>query len=269
MDFRKAFRVKPGKKVRLAKTSTSYHAGLDEDAARQILARNKKRLAELQRPFIAEERRSLLVVLQAMDTAGKDGVIRKVLTGLNPQFCKVTSFRAPTAEEAGHDFLWRAHKAAPARGEIAVFNRSHYEDVLIVRVHDLVPPKVWGKRYADINLFEDLLHRHGTHIVKLYLHISKAEQRRRFESRIATPAKHFKVNPRDFPERARWDDYMQAFEEVFRRCSPAHAPWYVIPADHKWFRDAAVSQILADTLADMKPKFPKGDFKPEELEIPD
>jgi PPK2 family polyphosphate:nucleotide phosphotransferase len=269
MELTKAFRVRPGQKVKLAKVDTDFHAGLSEKQAARIVKENKARMASMQRALIAEDKRSLLIVLQAMDAAGKDGAIRNVLSGTNPAGCRVTNFRAPTAEELDHDFLWRIHKAVPARGEIGVFNRSHYEDVLIVRVLGLAPEKVWRKRYADINLFEDYLTRHGTTLVKVFLHISKEEQRRRFESRIATPKKHFKVNPHDFDQRAQWDGYMQAFEEVFRRCSPAHAPWYVVPADHKWFRDAALSQILADTLAGMKPRYPKGTFKPEELVIPD
>ncbi|HOX43005.1 MAG TPA: polyphosphate kinase 2 family protein [Myxococcota bacterium] len=269
MDFRKAFRVKPGRRLELAKLDTRFHAGLDEEAALELTRKHRKRLFDLQRALMAEDRRSVLVVLQAMDAAGKDGAIRKVLSGLNPAGCRVTSFRAPSAEELDHDFLWRVHKAAPARGEVGVFNRSHYEDVLIVRVHDLVPEKVWRKRYREINLFEEYLTRQGTTVVKIFLHISKAEQKRRFEERIATPKKHFKVNPHDFGERACWQDYMRAFEEVFQRCSTKQAPWYVIPADHKWFRDAAFAQILADTLADMKPRYPKGDFDPAELVIPD
>jgi PPK2 family polyphosphate:nucleotide phosphotransferase len=213
-------------------------------------------LAELQERLWAENQRSLLVVLQALDAGGKDGAIRKVFTGVNPQGCRVTSFKAPTEEELAHDFLWRVHKATPRKGEIGIFNRSHYEDVLIVRVHDLVPKSVWSKRYAAINAFEADLDAAGTTVVKFFLHISKEEQADRFRKRLENPEKNWKFRRADLDERAHWDEYQDAFEDALRKTSTKKAPWYVVPADHKWYRDWALLSILVATLRDLDPKYP-------------
>ncbi len=225
----------------------------------------QKRLKELQYKLYAEGKQSLLIVLQALDAGGKDSTIRKVLGPLNPQGVHVTPFRAPTKEELGHDFLWRIHKHVPAKGMIGVFNRSHYEDVLIVRVHDIVPKKVWSKRYEKINEFERLVADSGTKIVKIFLHVSPEEQFERLVERLDIPYKHWKANPQDFEERKHWDEYMAAFEDVFRKCSTSQAPWYVVPANKKWFRNLAISQILVDTLESMKCQMPKPEFDVEEI----
>jgi len=228
-----------------------------KDQANERLTENLARIDELQYRLHAEARQSLLVVLQGMDTSGKDGLIRKVLTVFNPQGCKVWSFKVPTLEEAAHDFLWRIHRAAPAGGEVAVFNRSHYEDVLVVRVHELVPSRVWSLRYRAINEFERHLHERGTRVLKFFLHISREEQRERLLARLDDPLKRWKFSDADLAERDRWRQYQRAYEGVLERCSTTHAPWHVIPADRKWYRDFAVSQIIADTLEQMNPRIPK------------
>lgn len=231
-----------------------------KEQALERIARNLKRIDDRQYDLYAERKRSLLVVVQGMDTAGKDGVIRKVISAFNPQGCKAWSFKVPTPEEAAHDFLWRIHRAAPARGEVAIFNRSHYEDVLVVRVHELVPPSEWKRRYAQINEFERYLHDHGTRILKFFLHIGKDEQKERLLARLDDPAKNWKFSEGDLVERTRWDDYQRAFEDLLGRCSSEHAPWFIVPANRKWYRDLAVSEILADTLEHMNPKPPVVDL---------
>jgi PPK2 family polyphosphate:nucleotide phosphotransferase len=228
-----------------------------KDQANQRLAENLARIDELQYRLHAEARQSLLIVLQGMDTSGKDGLIRNVLTIFNPQGCKVWPFKVPTLEEAAHDFLWRIHRAAPAVGEVAVFNRSHYEDVLVVRVHKLVPRSVWSVRYRVINEFERHLRECGTRVLKFFLHISREEQRERLLARLEHPLKRWKFSDADLVERGRWRSYQRAYEDALARCSTAHAPWHVIPADRKWYRDFAVSQIVADTLEQMNPRIPK------------
>jgi len=258
MDFTRKLIVKPGARVKLSDWDTDFTAGLSgKSAANALMAKNLKRLAELQYLLYAESKRALLIVLQAMDAGGKDGTIRHVMGPMNPQSCKVTSFKAPTEEELAHDFLWRIHRATPRKGEIGIFNRSHYEDVLIVRVHGLVPKSVWSKRYSQINEFERILVANDTHILKFYLHISSREQLKRLKKRLEEPDKHWKINPQDFEERQHWGDYMAAYENMLRRCSTAHAPWFVIPADKKWFRNLAVSQILVEYLEKLKMKFPQ------------
>jgi PPK2 family polyphosphate:nucleotide phosphotransferase len=214
-------------------------------------------LFSLQERLWAEGTRSLLVVLQGMDTGGKDGAIRHVFRGVNPVGVRVTSFKAPSDEERRHDFLWRAHRAAPATGEIGIFNRSHYEDVLIVRVHGWVPEPVWRARYDAINDFEQHLAEAGTTIVKLWMHISPEEQAKRLRARLADPTKRWKFNPDDLEERKRWNDYMAAANEMLQRTSTAAAPWYAVPADHKWYRNWVVSRILTDTLTAMDPHYPE------------
>jgi PPK2 family polyphosphate:nucleotide phosphotransferase len=258
MKLERAFRIKPGKKVKLGhydpgetfgyEKSSKMHATLQKDIAR---------LDELQYVLYAENRRALLVVLQAVDTAGKDGTIRHVMAGMNPQSCKVASFKAPSAEEAEHDFLWRIHRAVPGRGEVGIFNRSYYEDVLVVRVHNLVPQAVWSKRYDQINSFERFLTQNHVRIVKLFLHISKEEQKRRLEKRLDDPTRQWKLSPADFRERQYWDDYQRAYEDALTRCNTEEAPWYIIPANKKWFRNLAVCQILVHALEEMKMNFPK------------
>jgi PPK2 family polyphosphate:nucleotide phosphotransferase len=216
----------------------------------------RSRLTELQARLYAEGSRSLLVVLQAMDAGGKDGTIRAVFAGVNPQGVRVTSFKAPTPRELAHDFLWRIHAQAPADGEIMVFNRSHYEDVLVVRVHELVPETVWRSRYARIRAFEELLHAEGTTIVKIMLHISPEEQRERLQERIDNPVKRWKFNEADLAERRHWDDYQAAYAEALGQTTSRHAPWFVVPGNRNWYRNWAVVQILVDTLEQMNPQFP-------------
>jgi PPK2 family polyphosphate:nucleotide phosphotransferase len=221
------------------------------------LEKRRKKLYELQYLLHAAKSQSLLIVLQAMDAGGKDGTIRHVMAGLNPQGCRVTSFKVPTEEELAHDYLWRIHRAVPGKGEIGIFNRSHYGDVLVVRVHNLVPKREWSKRYEQINAFEKILAENGVTIVKFFLHISKDEQKRRLQQRLDDSSKHWKVSPADFEERQYWDDYVKAHEDALTKCSTPWAPWYVIPADHKWFRNLVVADILVSTLQDMDMRFPK------------
>jgi len=202
-----------------------------------------------------------------MDASGKDGTIRHVMYGVNPQVCSVTSFKAPTSEELDHDFLWRIHNAVPPRGEIGIFNRSHYEDVLIVRVHDLVPKTVWSARYEQINDFEKMLSKNNVTILKFFLHISKDEQKERLQERLNDPTKNWKMNPEDLKERELWDDYQKAYEVAIEKCSTKYAPWYIIPANKKWFRNIAVSEIIIETLENLKMKFPKPAFDPSTIVV--
>lgn len=235
-------------KVRLADFSPGEHANLDKAEGEARLGVLGKELTELQELLFAAGQNSLLVVLQGMDAGGKDGTIRSVMGFMNPQGCRVTSFKAPTDEELRHDFLWRVHREAPPRGIVGVFNRSHYEDVLVVRVHQLVPAKVWRTRYRAINDFEQLLVDGGAILAKFFLQISKEEQKERLLAREEDPVKAWKLNVGDWHERQRWDDYRQAYEEALGRCSAPHAPWYVVPANHKWYRDLAVAEALVKRL---------------------
>jgi PPK2 family polyphosphate:nucleotide phosphotransferase len=257
MNYTKRFRVAPGRKVQLAQWDPEDTANVPHERAAEQLARNIERLAQLQYRFYAEGKRSLLIVLQAMDAGGKDGTIRHVMSGLNPQGCRVTSFKVPTPEERAHDFLWRIHRATPAAGEIGIFNRSHYEDVLVVRVRELVPRSVWSRRYAQINRFERHLAENGTTVLKFFLHISKAEQRRRLQARLDDPEKNWKVTAADAEERRYWEDYQQAYAEALGQCSTPTAPWFIIPANKKWFRNLAIASILVETLERLDPRFPK------------
>lgn len=256
-NLKDRFIVKPGSKLRLQDREPDDTAGFNKKEALPLLEENLDKLKKLQHLLYAENKRAVLVILQAMDAGGKDGTIRHVMGPLNPQGVKVVSFKAPAAEELAHDFLWRIHCNAPRTGEIRVFNRSHYEDVLIVRVHNLVPKSVWSKRYKHINAFENLLSESCVTILKFFLHVSKKEQLERLKARLDDPTKHWKADPKDFEERRLWDDYMEAYEVMLRRCSTACAPWFVIPADKKWFRNLAVSQILLDAMESLKMKFPK------------
>jgi PPK2 family polyphosphate:nucleotide phosphotransferase len=257
MDYGKKFIVKPGAKVRLSKIDPSYKGKYEshEEAALAI-AKHLQRMEKLQYLLYADGDKSLLVVLQALDAAGKDGVVRHVFSGMNPQGTAVFGFKQPNKLEASHDFLWRVHLRSPAKGEVVIFNRSHYEDVLVVRVHKLVPQSVWSKRYDLINDFEKLLTDNGTRILKFYLHISPQEQLARFGARLDDPSRNWKISESDYSERKLWPEYVAAYEDVMTLTSTKHAPWFVIPANHKWFRDLAVSQIIADTMEDMGLKLP-------------
>ena len=267
MDILKHCLIKPGTKIRLADIDPAETFGLKQDPS--ALAKNVQRLSDLQRLLYADQRHALLIVLQALDAGGKDGTIRHVMSGVNPQGCEVTSFKAPSSEELAHDFLWRIHKAVPRRGDIGIFNRSHYEDVLIVRVHKLVPKRVWSLRYKQINFFEKMLDASGVKIVKFFLHISKDEQKRRFEERLTNPDKNWKFSQPDLAERRHWDDYMKAFQAVLRKCSTEWAPWYVIPSNDKWFRNYAISEIIVRTLEELKLKYPTPDVDLSKITIED
>ena len=237
----------------------------DREEAEKQTEENIRVMRELQFRLFFEGRQSLLVVLQAPDAAGQDGLIRKVLGRMNPQGCATDPCKKPTEIELSHDFLWRVHAVVPAAGQVAIFNRSQYEDVLVVRVHELVPKEVWSKRYALINSFEQLLHDAKTTIIKLYLHISLVEQLERFKDRLNDPSRHWKLNPGDYTERERWDDYREAYRDVFNKCNADHAPWYVIPANRKWYRDFAVSEIMRKTLEKMDPQLPPVTVDLEEM----
>ena len=266
MHYDKMFRVEPGATVKLDKIDAGFTDKHEshEDALPEIEA-YRQQLGELQYRLYAEGKQSLLICLQALDAAGKDGTVNHVLSAMNPQGCRVYGFKQPSADEIAHDFLWRVHKTCPARGNVAVFNRSHYEDVLVVRVHDLVPKAQWSKRYDLINDFERLLTDNKTHVVKFYLHISEDEQLRRFKLRIDDPARHWKISAADYKERTHWSDYQSAYEDALSRCSTVDAPWYIIPANHKWFRNLAVSQIVAKTLERMHTKFPEATVDIDEI----
>jgi PPK2 family polyphosphate:nucleotide phosphotransferase len=230
--------------------------GWDKDAAKAALADELVVVSELQTRLFAEKTRAVLVVLQAMDAGGKDGVIRTVLTGINPAGVRVASFGVPSDEELDHDYLWRIHRQAPARGQIGVFNRSHYEDVLVVRVHELVPKPVWRRRYRQIREFERTLGEEGTTVVKLFLHVSKEEQRLRMQDRIDSADERWKFRKGDLDDRARWDDFMAAFRDALRATSTDAAPWYVVPADRKWVRNLAVAHVLRHHLEQLDPQYP-------------
>lgn len=227
----------------------------------------RERLIELQERLWAEDKRSLLLVLQAMDAGGKDGAVRKVFSGVNPQGCTVTSFKAPSEEELDHDFLWRIHRAAPRRGQIGIFNRSQYEDVVVVRVKEIVPKSVWQRRYSIINAFEYGLTHEGTQIIKVFLHISKKEQAERMQKRLDDPSKRWKFRAGDLDDRSRWDEYMEAYQDAIVRTSRPDAPWYVVPADHKWYRDWALLTILVDHLEDMDPRWPEPEEDLESIRV--
>jgi PPK2 family polyphosphate:nucleotide phosphotransferase len=254
----KSLRVKPGSKVSLddydpADTGPYQSA---EDAA-DTLRKHIEELDRLQHILYAEGRRAILIVLQGMDASGKDGTIRHVMSGLDPQGVSVVSFKVPNDEERAHDYLWRIHKVAPRYGHVAIFNRSHYEDVLAVRVHDLTPKKVWKKRFKQINLFEDILTENNIVILKFFLHVSKDEQKRRLEERLRDPKRHWKFSIKDVEERHHWAAYRKAYEDVLERCSTKRAPWYVVPADHKWYRNLVVAQIIVEALRGMDLKYPE------------
>jgi PPK2 family polyphosphate:nucleotide phosphotransferase len=254
------FSVTPGDKFKLAEIpSRIKDPGFTKKSAAKRIADNAVVMADLAKRLYAENKRSILLVLQGMDTAGKDGTIRSVMTGMNPTSCQVVSFKRPSEEELDHDFLWRIHKSVPRRGNIGIFNRSHYEDVLVVRVHSLVSGSQWKRRYDLINDFEKLLESTDTKIVKCFLHISKETQRERLQARLDAPSKHWKFNMGDLDERKLWADYQDAYEDALAKCSSQHAPWHIIPSDQKWCRNLVVSELLRKTLEEMDPQFPQAE----------
>ncbi len=255
-SFRKLLQVKPGAKVDLASFDCGATFGREKRQAEADLATVLDRLTDLQAKIWAEAGHAVLVVLQGIDAAGKDGTIRVIAGAFNPQGCPVTAFKVPSAIELAHDYLWRVHRRVPGKGEIGIFNRSHYEDVLIVRVHGLVPEERWRRRYAQIRAFEEMLADEGVTIVKFFLAIDRDEQRRRFQERVDDPAKRWKFSLADVEERKRWDEYRAAFEEALAETSTKRAPWYLIPANRNWLRNLAVGEILADTLDDLDPRYP-------------
>ena len=257
--MREVWAVRPGSKVDVSSIDPAYTRALKggRSAAVASLESDRQALAEWQTRLWAESRRALLLILQGTDASGKDGTVAHVFSGVNPQGTSVTAFKPPTAEELAHDFLWRVHAAVPHAGQIGIFNRSQYEDVLVARVRKLVPKPVWKKRYDDITAFESLLNQGGTTIVKCCLLISKDEQRRRFEERLRDPQKRWKFQRGDLEDRALWKEYQAAYSEAIARTSTRDAPWYIVPADHKWFRNWAVSRLLIETLTEMDPKYPE------------
>ena len=270
MTFADLLRVRPGTRPDLAAIDPRSTPGFDGDKqhGEERIEELRDELTEFQERLWAEKRQALLIILQALDAGGKDGLIRKVMTAFNPQGTRVVSFGVPTEEELAHDFLWRIHAVTPGRGRIGVFNRSHYEDVLVVRVNELVPTDVWQARYDHINAFEATLAANSTRIVKFYLHISRDEQKERFEDRLTDPTKHWKWSSGDLEARARWEGYRAAYTDALERCSTQVAPWYVIPADRKWYRDLAVAEILAETARHMDPQWPKADEDLSAIVVP-
>ncbi len=258
MDIDK-LRVAPGAKFKLSDYAPDDTYGVSKSRGEKGLASHVEKLAALHDLLYAEHKRSLLIVLQGMDAAGKDGTIKHVMSGVNPQGCSVTPFKQPTTRELDHDFLWRVHAAVPEKGAIGIFNRSHYEDVLVARVHKLVPREVWKKRYDAINQFEKILSESNVHILKFFLHMSSGEQEKRFMQRLTDPRKNWKASAADFSERKYWDEYQAAYRDAISNCSTKDAPWYVIPSDHKWFRNFAVGEIVIQTLETLKMRYPAAD----------
>jgi PPK2 family polyphosphate:nucleotide phosphotransferase len=260
--------TRPGRPLRLAQIDPGSTGGYEsKNDAEARLKQLREQFSSLQEKLYAEGKQSLLVVFQAMDTGGKDGAIKSLFEGINPSGLQITAFKAPSLEELKHDFLWRIHKVTPAKGMIGVWNRSHYEDVLIVRVKNLVEKKVWEARYDQINNFEKLLANNGVTLLKFYLHISKDEQKARLQARLDDPEKTWKFNPGDLPERALWDDYQAAYQDAINHCTTEHAPWYIVPANHKWARNVAVVEVVVGALEKMAPQFPKPAFDPKSVII--
>jgi len=264
------YRVLPGERIMLPAIDADQSEGYKKkkDVLGE-LEEQRLRIQDLQGKLYAENKKGLLIVLQAMDTGGKDGAIKHVFSGVNPQGCRISSFKAPNPEEANHDFLWRYHKSAPAVGRIGIFNRSHYEDVLVVRVKDIVSEEVWRPRFALINNFEWNLTQNNISVIKFYLHISKDEQKRRLERRLRRPDKRWKFSTNDIKERAYWEDYQRAFEDTISETSTDFAPWYVIPANKKWYRNLVIARAIADTLEAMDPNFPPAEAGLDKISIPD
>ncbi len=258
MPYWKKYRVEPGKPIDLENVDAAAKTeNVDRQQGERDFASLSEKLRDLQHLMYAEGKHSLLIVLQGRDAAGKDGTIRRVFGPMNPQGCRVTSFKVPSKEELAHDFLWRCHKVAPRRGQVAIFNRSHYEDVLVVRVHNLVPKSVWSQRYDHINAFERLLVHNDTVLLKFYLHIDREEQLERFGKRIENPKKNWKISEADYSERPHWDSYTRAFEDALSKCSTVHAPWFVIPANRKWFRNLVIAHIVTEVLEGLQMRFPE------------
>ncbi len=258
--FESDYLVPPGKKFKLKDRTTNDTGPFKDKAeAEPVIQKNKDKIHELQEVLYAEGKHALLIVFQAIDAGGKDGAIDYIFSGVNPQGCSVTSFKAPSSAERAHDFLWRHHLAVPALGMIGIHNRSHYEAVLVERVKDIVPKKVWSARYEHINTFEHMLADEGVTILKFFLHISKDEQKRRLEARLRRPEKHWKFSTGDLAERARWDDYQEAFQDAINETSTDLAPWYVVPANHKWYRNLVIARTIAATLEQMNPQFPESE----------
>ncbi len=267
-NFSKALAVRPGKKVILSKYDPDDTLGWEKNHKMKLsLEKAIQRLDDIQYLFYVDKKRALLLVFQGLDAAGKDGTIRHVMSGVNPQGCHVTSFKVPSSEEAAHDYLWRIHKAVPQYGYIGIFNRSHYEDVLVVRVHNLVPKSVWSHRYHQINHFEAFLHENNVKILKFFLHISRDEQKKRFLERIDDPRKRWKISDADLKERKYWDDYTEAYEDALSRCNTPEVPWFIIPANKKWFRNLAVSHIIVETLEGMRMKYPPPSIDIKKLKV--
>jgi PPK2 family polyphosphate:nucleotide phosphotransferase len=267
MNKIKPYRVKPGSHVDLKEIRSDEDGDVAKADVVAEFQKLRRQLVQLQAMLYAEGKHALLVVLQAMDAGGKDSTIRSVFSAVNPQGCKVVSFKAPNDVELKHDFLWRIHENTPRRGYIGIFNRSHYEDVLIVRVKGLAPEKRWRARYEHINAFEEMLHDEGTTVVKFFLHISNQYQKERLERRLAKPSKRWKFDPADLGERKRWDDYQAAYEDALRLCSTPHAPWYVIPAEHRWYRNLLVATVLVETLESLDMHYPKPSFDPKKIVV--
>lgn len=263
------YRIPPGTRVSLSDYDPDDTGEEKKKSAEAALKKERERICELQERLYAEGKQSLLIVLQATDTGGKDGTIEHVFKGVNPQGCPVASFKQPTAQELARDFLWRIHPHAPAKGMMTIFNRSHYEDVLVVRVKELVPEAIWRERYHLINEFERSLALANTTILKFYLHISKEEQRERLQARLDDPTKHWKFSSADLKERAYWDSYQAAYADALSHCSTPHAPWFAIPANKKWYRNLVIATLIADTLEAMNPQFPPAEEGLDELVIPD
>jgi len=265
--FRKLLRIEPGSKVDLAGYDCGRKFGREEKDGRAELAANLDRLAGLQERLYAQAQHAVLVILQGIDASGKDGTIRVIAGTFNPQGTSVTSFKEPTSEEAAHDFLWRVHAACPGKGEIGLFNRSHYEQVLIVRVHELEPEASWRRHYGEIRHWERMLVDEGTTIVKFFLAIDSEEQRKRFQDRIDDPTKRWKFSTADLAERKLWGEYQAAFEEMLAETSTDFAPWYLVPSNHNWLRELAVSEILADSIEDLKPTYPEPAGHIEDIKV--
>jgi len=258
----KKYRVEPDSKVDLSKWDPEDSSEFDDnkEEGRAALANLNRKLAELQEILYAEHKHKVLIVIQAMDTGGKDGAIRHVFKGINPQGVRVASFKIPSAIEMDHDYLWRIHQQTPGKGEMVIFNRSHYEDVLVVRVHKLVTEEVWKRRYDQIHNFEKLLAEEGTTILKFYLHISSEEQKERLRARLEDPTKHWKFDPADLKERQLWKEYMRAYEDALEKTSTKYAPWYIVPANKKWYRDLVVASVILETLRDLKMEYPQSKY---------
>lgn len=259
--------TRPGHKVRLSKIDPDDIGGLEKALAKAHLVELREKISRLQELLYAERGQSLLIIFQAMDTGGKDGSVKDLCTGINPAGLRIHDFKPPSAEEIDHDFLWRVHQATPGKGMVGIWNRSHYEDVLVVRIHKLVPKRVWKPRYEQINAFEKLLTESGTTILKFMLHISKEEQKKRLQERLDNPEKWWKFNPNDLKERGFWDKYQVAYEDAINRCTTSSAPWHIVPANHKWARNVAVAETVLATLKKMDPKYPKVDFDPKSITI--